>query len=142
MNASGGTEEMAGRKRMHVRGAQGRQRPSHRPSRRAQVAASDAWPRQGTRHRPRQQDQEGPRAEMIYLLHVELDDNGTDLITCPAFPEVTTFSGTGDSAQAWLNGLGAIEEAIAARISEGDDIPAPATASQIANHKGLWVKLP
>jgi antitoxin HicB len=79
---------------------------------------------------------------MIYFLCIEPDDNNTDLITCPAFPEVTTFSERGDKPRAWLNGLGAIEEAIAARISDGRDIPAPATQAQIAKHKGLWVKLP
>jgi antitoxin HicB len=79
---------------------------------------------------------------MIYLLHTERDDNGTDLITCPAFPEVTTFAQSGDDEAARRSGLAAIEEAIAARISDGQDIPKPATQAQIGRHKGLSVKLP
>src|SRR5690348_8036413 len=79
---------------------------------------------------------------MIYLLHTEPDDNGTNLITCPAFPEMTTFADQADDLRIFSNGLSAIEEAIAARISDGQDIPKPATQAQIARHKGPWVKLP
>lgn len=81
---------------------------------------------------------------MIYLLHTEPDDNGTHLVTCPALPEVTTFADNGADmkACAWRNGLAAIEEAIAARIGDGEDIPEPATPAQIKKHKGVWVKLP
>ena len=79
---------------------------------------------------------------MIYLLHTEPDDNGTNLITCPAFPEVTTFADQGDDLRTFSNGLSAIEEAIAARISTGSEIPPAATPSQIQKHKGPWVKLP
>ncbi|HEU5018257.1 MAG TPA: type II toxin-antitoxin system HicB family antitoxin [Pseudolabrys sp.] len=79
---------------------------------------------------------------MIYLLHVESDDNNADLVTCPAFPEVTTFSERNDEDGACRNALDAIEEAIAARISDGQDIPPSATQTQVARHKGLWVKLP
>ena len=77
---------------------------------------------------------------LAYLLETTPDDNGTLLVTCPAFPEVTTFGE--DQAQARLHAIGAIEEAIAARISDGDPIPAPATDAAIRRHKGLWVKLP
>lgn len=79
---------------------------------------------------------------MIYLLHTEPDDNGTDLITCTAFPEVTTFAEAGDIDAARQHGLAAVEEAIAARISDGQDIPKPATQAQVAKHKGPSVKLP
>ncbi len=81
---------------------------------------------------------------MIYLVQTEPDDNGTVMVTCPAFPEVTTFAECGPDMKAhvWRNGLGAIEEAIAARISDGEDVPQPATAAQIKKHKGVWVKLP
>lgn len=79
---------------------------------------------------------------MIYLLNTEPDDNGTVLITCPALPEVTTFAENDDGAAIWLNSLRAIEEAIAARIADGEDIPKPATPAQIQKHKGAWVKLP
>lgn len=61
-----------------------------------------------------------------YELHLEKDDNNTFLVTAPAFPEVTTF---GDFErgipEALQNGRNAIEEAIAARISAGDELPAP-----------------
>jgi len=53
---------------------------------------------------------------MIYLLHTEPDDNGTILITCPEFPEVTTFAESEDEIARVA--LGAIEEAIAARIHD------------------------
>ncbi len=81
---------------------------------------------------------------MIYLLQTEPDDNGTLLVTCPAFPEVTTFAEAGpdQNGHVWRNGLAAIEEAIAARIADGDDIPAPASEGQIKKHRGVWVKLP
>jgi antitoxin HicB len=79
---------------------------------------------------------------MIYLLHTEPDDNGTDLITCSAFPELTTFADSDDDEAARERSLAAVEEAIAARISDGQDIPRPATHAQIAKHKGPWVKLP
>ena len=45
------------------------------------------------------------------------------LVTAPAFPEVTTFGI--NQASACQNGLGAIEEAMAARMADGEDIPAP-----------------
>jgi antitoxin HicB len=45
------------------------------------------------------------------------------LVTCPALPEVTTFGK--DEAAAIRHATDAIEEALAARIAEGLDIPAP-----------------
>lgn len=77
---------------------------------------------------------------MIYLIDIELDTDGSLLATCKAFPELTTFGK--DKAQVWKNALGALEEAIAARIDDGDPLPAPATEAQIKRHKGVWVKLP
>jgi antitoxin HicB len=58
-----------------------------------------------------------------YPIHLEPDDNGTFLATCPALPEVTTFGD--DKADALRHAVAAIEEALAARIAEGQDIPAP-----------------
>jgi antitoxin HicB len=77
---------------------------------------------------------------MIYLIDIEPDTDGSLLATCKAFPELTTFGK--DKAQVWKNALGALEEAIAARIDDGDPLPAPATEAQIKRHKGVWVKLP
>ena len=60
---------------------------------------------------------------MIYPLKVEKDDNGTWLITCPDIPEVTTFAEREDEIE--RRALDAIEEALAARISDSNDVPAP-----------------
>jgi predicted RNase H-like HicB family nuclease len=51
------------------------------------------------------------------------DDNDTLQVTCPAFPEVTTFGA--DEGEAVAHAVSAIEEAIAARISDGDPLPRP-----------------
>jgi antitoxin HicB len=56
-----------------------------------------------------------------YRIKTEPDDNGTLLVTCPALPEVTTFGD--DDADAMRRAIGAIEEAIAARIASGEDVP-------------------
>lgn len=80
---------------------------------------------------------------MIYLLDLTPDDNATDLVTCESFPELTTFAAAGDKAQARHHGLSAIEEAIAARIADGQDIPRPASAGMIKKSQGkVVVKLP
>lgn len=56
-----------------------------------------------------------------YRIKLEQDDNGTLLLTCPALPEVTTFGE--DEADAMRHAVGAIEEAIAARIADGEHVP-------------------
>jgi antitoxin HicB len=68
---------------------------------------------------------QGPGTEMTlrYPVKLEADDNGTVLATCPSLPEMTTF-GEND-ADALAHAVGAIEEALAARIADGGDIPAP-----------------
>jgi antitoxin HicB len=58
---------------------------------------------------------------LAYRIALEADDNGTWLVTCPAFPEVTTFGE--NEADAIHHARDAIEEAIAARISDDQDIP-------------------
>jgi antitoxin HicB len=60
---------------------------------------------------------------MAYRIELTPDDNGTFLVTCPAIPEVTTFAD--DEAEAFVHACHAIEEAIAARIAGGRDIPSP-----------------
>jgi antitoxin HicB len=60
-------------------------------------------------------------AQVIYLIKMVPDDNGTLLVTCPAFPEGTTFGE--NEAQAKRNAVAAIGEAIAARMSDGDPLP-------------------
>jgi antitoxin HicB len=61
---------------------------------------------------------------MWYELILSPDDNGTWLVEAPLFPEVTSFGETQE--EACRNGRNAIEEAIASRISSGQDVPPPA----------------
>jgi antitoxin HicB len=56
-----------------------------------------------------------------YRIKLAPDDNGTVMVTCPALPEVTTFGE--DEADALRRAVGAIEEALAARMAESSDIP-------------------
>jgi antitoxin HicB len=64
-----------------------------------------------------------------YPIVARPDDNGTYLVTSPAFPEVTTFGA--DEAECVARGAAAIEEAIAARMAAGADIPGDALGRQI-----------
>jgi antitoxin HicB len=76
-----------------------------------------------------------------YLIEFTPDDNGTLLVTCPAFPEVTTYGD--DRAQAERNAAAAIEEAVAARISDGDPLPRGQQASpKPRRHRGSMARLP
>jgi len=58
-----------------------------------------------------------------YRIILSPDDNGTFLVTCPDLPEVTTFGE--DEADALVHARDAIEEALAARIADGREIPKP-----------------
>ena len=58
------------------------------------------------------------------------DDEGALLATSLDFPELTTF-GT-DREDALARAVDALEEAIAARIHDGRDIPPPSTGRQVA----------
>jgi antitoxin HicB len=75
-----------------------------------------------------------------YLIETTRDDNGTLLVTRPAFPEVTTFGA--DEHEALANAISAVEEAIAARIHDGDPLPRPAAAAMCKRNGVLLVKLP
>lgn len=77
---------------------------------------------------------------LAYLVDTAPDDNGTLLVTCPAFPEVTTDAR--NESEVAGNAVAAIEEAIAARIADGEEIPRAATSSELKKHRGPWVKLP
>ena len=59
----------------------------------------------------------------VYRIEMTRDDNGAWMVTAPAFPEVTSYGDDEAAAQRW--GELAIEEAIAARIHDGDDVPLP-----------------
>lgn len=58
-----------------------------------------------------------------YRIKLAKDDNGTWLVTCPAFPEVTTFAV--DRSDAVARAADAIEEAIAGRMVDREPIPEP-----------------
>lgn len=66
-----------------------------------------------------------------YSVELAEDDNGTFLVTCPELPEVTTFGE--DEADALMRARDAIEEALAARMADREDIPEgrPSTARGI-----------
>lgn len=61
-----------------------------------------------------------------YPIELTPDDNGTLLVTCPDLPEVTSFAQ--DVAEAPLRAKDAIEEALAHRIADGEEIPVPSPA--------------
>lgn len=64
-----------------------------------------------------------------YPVVLEKDDESV-LVTSPDFPELTTFGMDRDEAIA--RAVDALEEAIAARIHDGLDIPLPATGRAVA----------
>ena len=69
--------------------------------------------------------------DLMLSYPVELeDDDGTVLITSPDFPELTTFGD--DRAEALARAVDALDEAIAARIHEGREIPSPSSGQQRA----------
>lgn len=59
---------------------------------------------------------------LTYAIQLEEDD-GTFMATSPDFPELTTFGH--DRDEALLRAVDALEEAIAARIHVGQDVPSP-----------------
>ena len=60
---------------------------------------------------------------LAYPIHLEPDDNDTLMVTSPDFPELTTFGDDKDEAIA--RAVDALEEAIAARMYDREDIPTP-----------------
>ena len=66
---------------------------------------------------------------LSYPIRLE-DDDGTVLVTSRDFPELTTFGG--DRTEALARAVDALEEAIAARIHEGKNIPAPSPGNDRA----------
>ena len=60
-----------------------------------------------------------------YPIMLEEDDNDTLLVTSPDFPELTTFGD--DRAEAIARAVDALEEVIAARMYDREDIPPPST---------------
>ena len=58
------------------------------------------------------------------------DDDGTILVTSPDFPELTTFGE--DRTEALARAVDALEEAIAARVHDREDIPLPSLGQTYA----------
>lgn len=58
---------------------------------------------------------------MRHAISLTPDDNDTFLVTSATFPEVTTFGA--DRADACRQAANAIEEAIAGRMADGEEIP-------------------
>ena len=58
---------------------------------------------------------------LAFRIDLKPDSDGSLLVTCPALPEVTTFGE--DWADAMKRGRNAVEEALAARMYEDQDIP-------------------
>lgn len=63
-----------------------------------------------------------------YVLTLAADDNATFLVTSSDFPELTTFIDRESSGVRHITD--ALEEAIAARISDGQDLPEPVAAGR------------
>jgi antitoxin HicB len=72
---------------------------------------------------------------LTYPITFTSDANGTLLVTCPVLPELTTFGE--DQAEARLRAIEAIQEALAARLADGRDLPLPTEARQGARRIGL-----
>lgn len=66
---------------------------------------------------------------MDYRVNLAPDDNGTMLVTCPDFPEIATFGE--DTNDALMRAMDALDEAIASRIADREDIPSPATGGRL-----------
>ncbi len=66
---------------------------------------------------------------LLYPIVLE-DDDGAFLVTSPDFPELTTFGD--DREEAIARAADALEEAIAARIHDRGDIPAPSQGNTYA----------
>ena len=68
-----------------------------------------------------------------YSVTLTPDDNGTLLVTCHDLPEVTSFGD--DREDALRHAADAIEEALAARIAAGEDIPIIAFSGRSMHHE-------
>jgi antitoxin HicB len=71
---------------------------------------------------------------LAFRVRLKTDSDGSLLVTCPALPEVTTFGE--DRADAMRRGRNAVEEALAARMYAGENIPIGDT------HGAYLVRLP
>ncbi|BBU58504.1 hypothetical protein KU6B_47690 [Mameliella alba] len=72
-----------------------------------------------------------------YPIHIEPDGDGF-LVTCPDLPEVTSDGDTHE--EAIVNGADAIEEALAGRLADFEDIPRP-SAGDLTVHASSLIGL-
>ncbi len=70
-----------------------------------------------------------------YVFELTPDDNGTLLVTSAAFPELATFGEDDDGAI--RAAMMALEEAIAARMARGEDIPSPQAVTELPPEERL-----
>ena len=66
---------------------------------------------------------------LAYPIYLQEDD-GTVLVTSPDFPELATFGD--DRCEAMARAVSSLEEAVAARMHSGQDVPAPSAGSMRA----------
>lgn len=76
---------------------------------------------------------------LTYKIEITPDDNNTLMVTCPAFPEVSTFGD--DKADAIKHASDALEEAIASRVARGENIPRPKSVGRLKDGEAI-VTLP
>ena len=78
----------------------------------------------------------------MFGYHLELtpDDNETFVVTSRDFPEVTTFGESKDDAR--RNAVSAIEEAIAARMHDRQEVPSPTEDRYLTMFDEQFVALP
>jgi antitoxin HicB len=67
---------------------------------------------------------------LYYKVKLEPDDNGSLLVTCPDLPGMVTFGEDRDDAL--RHAVDAIEEWVAAAISDGRDVPRPRRHARLA----------
>ena len=116
------TPKVAQKTGMHLSRTPSRQRSYHRPAWRPHDAATNAQRSQriGTQACGKNNERFGARLMLRYPIQLEDDDDAV-LATSPDFPELTTFGVDRDEAVA--RAAYALEEAIAARIHGGKDVP-------------------
>lgn len=74
-----------------------------------------------------------------FPIRIEPDGDGL-LVTCPDLPEVTSDGETFEEAMA--NGKDAVEEALAGRLDDFEDIPRPSEGDLLAPVSSLiWIKV-
>lgn len=66
---------------------------------------------------------------LAYPVTLTHDSNGTLLVSSPDFPELTTFGDTVEDALE--RARGALLEAIAARIADGEPVPYPSLGKHL-----------